>query len=133
MDESRGQQPGADRDADQPVVDPSWHLETRAVRAGRAFSSPSLAPVLFPSTTYEVDHVDEHAVMAGQARPTHYYSRFASPTVREFEDAVAALEGAESGLAFGSGMAAITSVILGLCSSGDHVVAQRQVFSATST
>jgi len=117
---------------DRSVVDPSWHIETRAIRSGRAWSGASLAPVLFPSTTYEVDHVDEHAAMAGQPRPTHYYSRFGSPTVRDFEDAVAALEGAESALAFASGMAAISAVILGICSSGDHVVAQRQVFSATS-
>lgn len=114
-------------------MDPSWRLETRAVRAGREWSGASLAPVLFPSTAYEVEHVEEHAVLAGQVRPTHYYSRFGSPTVRDFESAVAALEGAEAALAFGSGMAAITAAILGLCSSGDHVVAQRQVFSATST
>jgi cystathionine beta-lyase/cystathionine gamma-synthase len=131
MDDSRGQSDA--EPAGTEAMDPTWHLETRAVRAGREFSGASLAPVLFPSTTYEVGHVDDHAAMARQARPTHYYSRFASPSVREFEDAVAALEGAESALAFSSGMAAITSVILGLCSSGDHVVAQRQVFSATST
>lgn len=130
MDDSGG--PGQPT-TDGHEVDPSWHLETRAVRAGREWSGASLAPVLFPSTTYEVAHVDEHAVMAGQARPTHYYSRFGSPTVREFETAVASLEGAEAALAFGSGMAAITSAVLGLCSVGDHVVAQRQVFSATST
>ncbi|HMG43856.1 MAG TPA: PLP-dependent aspartate aminotransferase family protein [Acidimicrobiales bacterium] len=118
---------------DDDGMDPSWRLETRAVRAGREWSGASLAPVLFPSTTYEVEHVEEHAVMAGQTRPTHYYSRFGSPTVRDFESAVAALEGAEAALAFGSGMAAITAVVLGLCSSGDHIVAQRQVFSATST
>ena len=50
----------------------------------------------------------------------------------EFEDAIAALEGAEAALAFGSGMGAIASVVLGLCSSGDHIVAQRQTFSVTS-
>jgi cystathionine beta-lyase/cystathionine gamma-synthase len=118
---------------DDESLDPGWHLETRAITSGRGSSAPSLAPVLFPSTTYQVDAVDEHASMAQAMRPTRYYSRFGSPTVRDFEDAVAALEGAEAALAFGSGMAAVTAVVLGLCSSGDHVVAQRQVFSATST
>ncbi|MGH9213531.1 MAG: trans-sulfuration enzyme family protein [Acidimicrobiales bacterium] len=108
-------------------------LETQAICSGRQLSAPSLAPVLFPSTTYEVEAVDEHAAMARSVHPTHYYSRFGSPSAREFEDAVAALEGAEAALAFGSGMAAVTAVVLGLCSAGDHVVAQRQVFSATST
>lgn len=123
------------RPFDQPEpsdVDPDWHLATKAVRAGRGWTAPSLAPVLYPSTTYEVDRVEDHAAMAGAARTTHYYSRFGSPTVRDFEEAVAALEGAEAGLAFGSGMAAISAVVLGLCSSGDHVVAPRQVFSVTS-
>jgi cystathionine beta-lyase/cystathionine gamma-synthase len=113
--------------------DDEWRLETRAIRAGRRFGGASLAPVLFPATTYEVPAVDDHLAMAGEPRVTHYYSRFGSPTVRDFEEAIAALEGAEAALAFASGMAAVTTTVLGLCSTGDHVVAQRQTFSATST
>lgn len=115
------------------AADPGWRLETRAIGAGRRWSQPSLSPVLFPSTTYQVDTVEEHAAMAGMSRTIHYYSRFGSPTAGEFEDAVASLEGAEAGLAFSSGMAAISGVVLGLCSSGDHIVVQRQLFSVTST
>ena len=114
------------------AVDPAWRFETRAVRSGRQWSSPSLAPVLFPSTTYEVPAVSDHAAMAGMPRSSHYYSRFGSPTVQELEEAVAALEGAEAGLAMGSGMAAVAAVVFGLCSSGDHIVTQRQLFSVTS-
>lgn len=109
-----------------------WRPDTRAVRAGRQFSRDSLAPVLFPSTTYEVASIDDHRRMAGVPRTAHYYSRFGSPSVQEFEAAVADLEGAEAALASASGMAAITGVVLGLCSSGDHVVVQRQLFSVTS-
>ncbi|HEX6569135.1 MAG TPA: PLP-dependent aspartate aminotransferase family protein [Acidimicrobiales bacterium] len=112
--------------------DPSWRLDTRAIRAGRSWSGDSLAPVLFPSTTYEVSSVADHERMAGTARTAHYYSRFGSPSVQEFEQAVAALEGAEAALASSSGMAAVTGVVFGLCSSGDHVVVQRQLFSVTS-
>jgi cystathionine beta-lyase/cystathionine gamma-synthase len=107
-------------------------IDTTAVTAGRRFSQDSLAPVLFPSTTYEVESVDDHRRLGGTARPSHYYSRFGSPTVREFEDAVAELEGAEAGLAFASGMAAVTATVLGLCSSGDHVVVTKQLFSVSS-
>jgi cystathionine beta-lyase/cystathionine gamma-synthase len=114
-------------------VTPGWRLETRAIRAGRTFGGPSLAPVLFPSTTYEVPAVEDHLEMASTPRATHYYSRFGSPTARDFEEAVAALEGAEAALAFASGMAAVTTTVLGLCSTGDHVVAQRHTFSATAT
>jgi cystathionine beta-lyase/cystathionine gamma-synthase len=112
--------------------DEGWRLDTTAIRAGRSWSRDSLAPVLFPSTTYEVTSVDDHRQMAGIARPPHYYSRFGSPSVQEFEQAVAALEGAEAALASASGMAAITGLLFGLCSSGDHVVVQRQLFSITS-
>jgi cystathionine beta-lyase/cystathionine gamma-synthase len=128
--------PGVERTGSPPDdggPDESWRLETRAIRAGRAWSRDSLAPVLFPSTTYEVPSVDDHRRMSGTPRTAHYYSRFGSPSVQEFEDAVAALEGAEAALASASGMAAVTGVVMGLCSSGDHVVVQRQIFSVTST
>jgi cystathionine beta-lyase/cystathionine gamma-synthase len=108
-------------------------LDTRAILGGRTWSGDSLAPVLFPSTTYEVESVDDHRQMAGTARPAHYYSRFGSPSAQEFEQAVALLEGAEAALASASGMAAVTGVVFGLCSSGDHIVVQRQLFSVTST
>jgi cystathionine beta-lyase/cystathionine gamma-synthase len=109
----------------------AWHTETRSVRGGRRGAGDSLAPVLYPSTTYEATTVDDHRREVGR-RSEKFYSRFGSPTVGDFEDAVADLEGAEAALASASGMAAITGVIFGLCSSGDHVVAQRQLFSVTS-
>jgi cystathionine beta-lyase/cystathionine gamma-synthase len=107
------------------------NLETVAVTTGRRFSGDSLAPVLYPSTTYQVDSLQEHLGLAGSPRPPRYYSRFGSPTVRELEDAVAELEGAEAALAAASGMGTLTSIVLGLCSSGDHVVAARQLFSVS--
>ena len=64
-------------------------------------------------------------------RSGEFYGRFANPTVASFEDAVAALEGAESSLAFASGMGAISTIVLALCGQGSHIVAQRQLYSAT--
>lgn len=64
-------------------------------------------------------------------RHDHFYSRFCNPTVRSFEEAVRDLEGAEESLAFASGMGAIASTVLALCSSGSHVVAQRQLYAGT--
>ncbi len=110
---------------------PDHHQETTAVTAGRRGSRDSLAPVLHPSTTYEVETVAEHAAMVGSTRTTKLYSRFGSPTVRDFEDAVAELEGAEAALASASGMASVTAALMGICSSGDHIVATRQIFSVT--
>jgi cystathionine beta-lyase/cystathionine gamma-synthase len=64
-------------------------------------------------------------------RGGEYYSRYGNPTVRSFEEAIAELEGAEAALAFASGMGAVASTVLALCSSGDHVVAQRQLYAGT--
>ncbi len=64
-------------------------------------------------------------------RSGEFYGRYANPTVASFEDAVAALEGAESSLAFASGMGAISTIVLALCGQGSHIVAQRQLYSAT--
>jgi len=111
--------------------EPRPHADTTAITAGRGASRDSLAPVLFPATTYEVDTVAEHAAMVGTPRSTKLYSRFGSPTVREFEDAVAQIEGAEAALAASSGMGTVTSVLMGVCSAGDHIVATRQIFSVT--
>lgn len=108
------------------------HPETAAITGGRRFSGDSLAPVLFPSTTYELESVADHRRAASSVRPPRFYARFGSPSVRELEDAVAELEGAEAALATASGMAAVSAVVLGLCSSGDHVVATRQLFSVTA-
>jgi cystathionine beta-lyase/cystathionine gamma-synthase len=133
-DDTRHDDTGSgDTASDDAGGTPEWRLETRAIRAGRTFGGPSLAPVLFPSTTYEVPAIEDHLEMASTPRVTHYYSRFGSPTARDFEEAVAALEGADAALAFASGMAAVTTTVLGLCSTGDHVVAQRHTFSATSS
>lgn len=77
------------------------------------------------------DVADAHRV-AVTARPDHYYTRYGNPTVRAFERAIAELEDADDALAFGSGMGAIASTVLALCSTGDHVVATRQLYAGTS-
>ena len=114
-----------------PAAGPADHPDTAAITSGRGASGDSLAPVLFPSTAYEVATVAEQADMVASARPDKLYSRFGSPTVRDLEAAVAELEGGEAALASSSGMGTVAAVLLGLCSSGDHVVASRQIFSVT--
>ena len=64
-------------------------------------------------------------------RDTEFYSRYGNPTVAAFEDAIADLEGAETALAFASGMGAVAATVLALCSSGDHIVAQRDLYGGT--
>jgi cystathionine beta-lyase/cystathionine gamma-synthase len=107
------------------------HAETRAIRAGRADNDTALAPLLWATTTFVTPTVADGRRMATMAGPNRFYSRYGNPTVCGFEDAIADLEGAESARAFASGMGAISAVVLGLCSKGDHIVAQRQLYAGT--
>lgn len=104
---------------------------TRAITAGRNHSGRSLAPALWASTTWESVDFDDAKRRATGTRSGEFYSRYSNPTVRSFEEAMAALEGADDALAFASGMGAVSSVVLALCSAGDHIVAQRQLYSAS--
>lgn len=104
---------------------------TTAITAGRQASGSSLAPALWASTTWESDGLADAERRATGTRANEFYSRYANPTVRSFEEALAALEGAEDALAFASGMGAVASTVLALCSAGDHIVAQRQLYAGT--
>ncbi len=107
------------------------HLDTVAVRAGRGANGEALAPILWASTTFAAPTAEESLRRARTPRVPDFYGRFGNPGVAAFAEAVAELEGAEAGLAFGSGMGAVSTTVLALCSQGSHVVAQRQLFSAT--
>lgn len=105
--------------------------ETTAILAGRSRNGSALAPTIVPSSTFVVPNVDEGRRMATSTTADVFYSRYGNPTVNDFADAVAEMEGAEAARAFASGMGAVTAVVLGLCSAGDHVVAQRQLYAGT--
>lgn len=104
--------------------------DTTAITAGRGDYS-SLSPALWPSTVWETGSLEEATKRATGARSTEFYSRFANPTVTQFEQAIAELEGAEAALAFGSGMGALSSLVLSLCGQGSHIVAQNNLYGAT--
>ena len=105
--------------------------ETQAAIAGREQAGGSLAPPLWATTAFSSTDPADAACSAGSTRPTRFYTRYGNPTINAFEQAVATLEGAQSALAFGSGMGAIASTVLALCSQGDHIVAQRQLYGGT--
>ena len=105
--------------------------ETAAILAGRVEGERSLAPVLYPSSTFEFFTVEEGRRQATSIAPERFYSRYGNPTINAFEATIAELEGAEAARAFASGMGAISAVVLGICSSGDHIVAQRQLYAGT--
>ena len=105
--------------------------ETEAVRAGTELHKKNgpLATPIYQTSTFEVTDTDE------QVRATHtdkFYTRYGNPTHTVAEAAVAELEGADAALLFSSGMAAITTAILSLVKSGDHIVAQRDIYGGVT-
>ncbi|MFV0316517.1 MAG: trans-sulfuration enzyme family protein [Microthrixaceae bacterium] len=106
-------------------------IDTKLIEVARRHNGAALAPVINASSTFELSSVEQGREMALSAGATCFYSRYGNPTVNDFEEAIAELEGAEAARAFGSGMGAVAAVVLGLCSTGDHIVAQRQVYAGT--
>ena len=109
------------------------HFDTLAIRTGhqRTAEGEHSEPI-FPTSSFVFKSAAEAAARFSGEQPGNIYARFTNPTVRIFEQRLAALEGAESCVATASGMAAILSVCLGLLQSGDHIVSSRSIFGTTS-
>jgi O-succinylhomoserine sulfhydrylase len=107
-------------------------FDTLAVRAGqRRGPEAEHGEALFLTSSYVFrSAADAAACFSGEAKG-NVYSRYMNPTVRTFEERMAALEGAEQAVATASGMAAIMAMVMSLCSAGDHVLVSRSVFGAT--
>jgi len=117
--------------ADPSPEPPTPHPDTVAIQAGRSANGTSMATPLWASSVWRNPTLDDARRSSTRSRAQQFYSRYANPTVTAFEEAVAALERAESAMAFGSGMGAIATVVMALCSPGDHIVAQRHIYSGT--
>lgn len=110
-----------------------WALETLAVRAGQHRTNEGEhAEAIFPTSSYVFESAAHAAARFGGDEPGNIYSRFTNPTVRTFEQRLAAMEGGESCVATASGMAAILSTCAALLQAGDHIVSSRSIFG-TST
>ena len=122
----------SDRAAQAPGEDEEYGFDTRAVRAGfeRTAFGEHTEPMFLTSSFVHDSAAHAAAKFAGEAEG-FIYSRFGNPTVRLFEERLAALEGAEDCRATASGMAAIMSVLISLTRSGDHVVCSQGVFGTT--
>ncbi|MCC7368201.1 MAG: PLP-dependent transferase [Chloroflexi bacterium] len=133
-DTTNGHAPHADDDADRP-----WSFDTLAAHAGESHSTDDDGPSWRPTAGAihnasgffmpSLNSLDE--VFAG-SREGYFYTRDGNPTVRSFEEAVAALESAPMVGAFGSGMAAIYGALLAAeIRPGDHIVATQDMYGLT--
>lgn len=108
---------------------------TQAVHAGERGPRPDFTPVSTPiyhSVGYLYDEMEELDAVFGGQRAGHVYTRYGSPTVLAFEQAMALLEKAGDAVAFASGMAAVHAALLGAgARAGTAVVAAADLYGAT--
>ncbi len=110
---------------------PNYRPETRLVHAGTLrsqFNEMSEGLFLTQGYIYESAEACE-ARFAGKI-PGYVYSRYSNPTLSMFEERMAALEGAEAARSTATGMAAVTTALMGLVKAGDHVVAAKALFGS---
>lgn len=109
-----------------------YQFDTLAVRAGQHRTNEGEhGEAIFTTSSYVFDSAAHAAARFSGEDPGNIYSRFTNPTVRTFEQRLAALEGGERCVATSSGMGAILSTCLGLLKQGDHVVSSRAIFGTT--
>ncbi|MGB5030315.1 MAG: aminotransferase class I/II-fold pyridoxal phosphate-dependent enzyme [Chitinophagaceae bacterium] len=109
--------------------------DTKAIRiqtkktAQKEHSTP-----LFLTSSFTYDSAEDMAAaFTDDSLEVNIYSRFSNPTVDEFITKIAALEGAEDGVATGTGMAAIFATFMTFLSKGDHIISASAVFGSTHT
>lgn len=113
--------------------DTAYALETLAIRAGYQRSAENEhSEAIFPTSSFVFASAAEAAARFAGEVPGNIYSRFTNPTVRSFEQRLAALEGGEACVATASGMSAILATVMGLLQAGEHILCSRSVFGTTT-
>jgi O-acetylhomoserine (thiol)-lyase len=112
-----------------------YHLETLALHAGQTVDSDTLsrAVPIYQTSSYVFKDTAHAADLFGLKQFGNIYTRLMNPTTDVLEKRLAAMEGGVAGLAFSSGMAAITAAVLNICKSGEHVVSASTLYGGTVT
>ncbi|MBO1513033.1 methionine gamma-lyase [Metabacillus bambusae] len=111
----------------------TYHFETKAIHAGYTSKehSDSLTPPIYQSSTFTFTSLEQGANRFAGVEDGYIYSRLSNPTVTVLEERMAQLEEGEAALAFGSGMAAVSAVLIGLTKANDHILCSRGVYGCT--
>jgi len=111
-----------------------YHFETEAIRNQTKKSQFSEHSVpLYLTSSFVFDDAEDMRASFAEEKEKNLYSRFSNPNTTEFINKIVAMEKAEAGYAFATGMAAIFSTFGALLNAGDHVVSCRSVFGSTHT
>lgn len=93
----------------------------------------AVAPPIHQSVTYLTESAEDFLYKAQDPLNDKFYARHGTPTSSRIAKVIAELEGAEQAMMSASGMGAITSAILAMVSQGDHIIAQKNLYSATAS
>jgi O-acetylhomoserine (thiol)-lyase len=112
-----------------------YKLDTLALHAGHEPDAVTLsrAVPIYQTTSYAFRDTEHAANLFALKEPGNIYTRLMNPTTDVLEKRMAALEGGVGGLAFASGMAAITAAVLNICRSGQHIVSANSLYGGTYT
>ncbi|MFN7926662.1 MAG: aminotransferase class I/II-fold pyridoxal phosphate-dependent enzyme [Blastocatellia bacterium] len=107
--------------------------QTTAVHAAQEFNhTTSISPPIYQTTTFSAENAEHFYELATTPRHAEFYTRYGNPNHQQVEATVAALENGEAGLVTSSGIGAIFAAVMSQLQSGDHVVAQRNHYAATT-
>src|SRR5229473_3314768 len=108
-----------------------FHPQTESVRGADNLDKRNapMAQPIYQTSTFQVTDSEQQLQTTGTDM---FYTRYGNPTHTAVEAAIAELEGADAALLFASGMGAITTSILALVKSGDHIVAQRDIYGGVT-
>src|ERR1700719_2370196 len=108
-----------------------YQAETKAVRGAANLEKKNgpLATPIYQTSTFEVTDNEEEL---RATHTDHFYTRYGNPTNTVAEQTIAQLEGVDAALTFASGMGAITTTIMALLKSGDHIVGQRDIYGGAT-
>lgn len=111
----------------------SLHKSTKAIHAGHLQCSEfgEVSVPIFQSSTFSFPSAEDGAARFSGAKPGYIYTRMGNPTINALEENVCSLENGFKGLATSTGMAAITTVFMGLSSMGTHIVSTDSVYGQT--
>lgn len=109
------------------------HMETKMIHneSCKNNETGSLTTPIYQTSTFSFASAQEGARRFAGEEEGYIYSRLGNPTVAQFEERMAALEGGEKGLAFASGMAAVSAVLIALTKAGDHIVCSNGLYGCT--
>ena len=114
-------------------INSDWKISTMCVHGAGGYdqATGSVGKPIYQTSTFAFESAHAGAEIFLGEREGYVYTRISNPTQEAFEKEMAFLEGGEAALAFGSGMAAISGVIMALCKNGDNVVSSDTLYGGT--